>query len=393
VRDVTDFPFPRVDPLQPPPDLRRRQREQPVSQVRLPNGLIVWLVVRYADVRALLADPRVSADSTRPNFPPIGPSSANANLRSFPRRDAPDHTKQRRMLAAEFAPDRVEALRPKVRQIVSALLDAMLAHKPPVDFVKSVALPLPTLVISELLGVPYEDHELFQGFEEATMSLDLVESARGAREETEYLDRLVTQKEQQPGDDLISRLILQQVRTGEMSHDELVRVVRTLLSAGHESTAKMIALSVLSLVLDPIALRYLREAQGITENAVHELLRLHSIFHMFSPRVAIADIEIGGTTIPAGDGIILSLLGANFDPAAFPDPEKLDFNRDARRQVALGLGAHHCLGQGLARMELQEAISLVFERIPNLKLAVPFEDLRFSENRAVYGVLELPVTW
>lgn len=387
------FPFPRAHPLQPPPELTRRLQDAPVSQVRLASGQTVWLVLRHADVRALMTDERISADSSRPGFPPIGPSAANPALRTFPRRDAPEHTVQRRMLAAEFSPARVEALRPEVRRIAGGLIDATLRRTPPVDFVECVALPLPTLVISALLGVPYEDRELFHAFESAVMSLDPAESARGTREELAYLDRLVARKNAQPGDDLISRLIDEQVRPGAMARDELLRVVRTLLSAGHESTANMTALSVLSLLIDPQALQQLRGNPDNIGNAVYELLRLHSIFHLFSPRVATADIAIGGHTIRAGDGVILSLLGANHDPQAFPDPERLDFSRDARQQVALGFGAHHCLGQGLARMELAEIVPMVFERIPTLRLAVPFESLRFRADRATYGVYALPVTW
>lgn len=390
---IIDFPPPRTDPLQPPPELLRLQSEQPVSQVRLANGQVVWLVLRHADVRAMMTDARVSADSSRPGFPPLGPSGANPNLRTFPRRDPPEHTAQRRMLSAEFSVERVESLRPKVKSIVSSLLDDMQSRPQPVDFVECVALPLPTLVISGMLGVPYEDRALFQRFESMVMSLDREESARGAREEIEYLDRLVSDKARNPGDDLIGRLITQQVRTGAMSHDELVRVVRTLLSAGHESTANMTALSVLSLMLDPDALASLRDHPANSGNAVYELLRLHSIFHVFAPRVAAADIEIGGRTIRAGEGIVLSLLGANHDPSVFQDPGRLNFERDARQQVAFGFGAHHCLGQGLARMELQEVIPAVFERFPSLRLAVPFSELEFRDDRATYGVHRLPVAW
>lgn len=390
---VPSFPFPRSHPLQPPPQLHRLLAEAPVSRVRLENGQRVWLVVRHADVRALMTDPRISADSTRPGFPPIGPSGANPNLRTFPRRDPPEHTVQRRMVAAEFSPERVEALRPMVKQIASGLMDAMLSRTPPVDFVHCVALPLPTRVISGILGVPYKDHDLFQAFEAAVMSLDPAESARGAHEEIEYLDRLVKDKSARGGDDLISRLIAEQVRPGHLTHEELVRMVRTLLSAGHESTANMTALSVLSLLLDPASREQLRSDPGLAGNAVLELLRMHSIFHLFSPRVAIADITVGGNTIRAGEGVILSLLGANHDPRAFPDPHKLDLARDARQQMALGFGAHHCLGQGLARMELAEIVPMVFERAPGLRLAVPFESLRFRTEKSTYGVHELPVTW
>ena len=390
---VPSFPFARSHPLQPPPQLIRLLAESPVSQVRLENGQRVWLVLRHADVRSLMTDPRISADSTRPGFPPIGPSGANPNLRTFPRRDPPEHTAQRRMVASEFSPERVEALRPRVKRIASDLMDAMLSRTPPVDFVQCVALPLPTRVISGILGVPYEDHDLFQAFEAAVMSLDPAESARGAHEEIEYLDRLVKDKAAHGDDDLISRLIAEQVRPGHLTHEELVRMVRTLLSAGHESTANMTALSVLSLLLDPASREQLRGDPGLAGNAVLELLRMHSIFHLFSPRVAIADIAVGGNTIRAGEGVILSLLGANHDPRAFPDPHKLDLTRDARQQMALGFGAHHCLGQGLARMELAEIVPMVFERAPGLKLAVPFESLRFRTDKSTYGVHELPVTW
>jgi cytochrome P450 len=392
-REIPQFPMPRTDPLLPPPELMQLVKERPVAQVRLSDGKIAWLVTRHADVRAMLVDPRISADASQPEFPPIGPSGANPDLRTFPRRDPPEHTIGRRMLAAEFAPDRVEALRPKTRRIIAGLLDAMLARHPPVDLMECLALPLPTLLICDLLGVPYEDHAVFQRFEAAVMSLDREESARGAKEEIEYLDRLIDGKLRVRSQDLIGRLITEQVQTGAMSRAELLRVVRTLLSAGHESTANMIGLSALSLMLDSDALRYLRSHPDKIGNATYELLRFHTIFHLFAPRVAKEDVVVGDTTIPAGSGVILSLLAANHDPSVFPDPGRLDLSRDARTQVALGFGAHHCLGQGLARMELEEAIPALFERTPTLRLAVPMENLRFRTDRATYGVHSLPVVW
>ena len=387
------FPFPRTDPLAPPPELLRLQRERAAVKVQLAAGQVAWLVLRHADVRRLMTDPRVSADSSREGFPPIGPSGANPNLRTFPRRDPPEHTEQRRRVAAEFLPDRVEALRPEVRSIANELIDTMLAGPQPADFVESVALALPTRVISAMLGVPYEDRDLFHGFEAAVMSLDPAESARGAREELAYIDGLVRRKSASPGDDLISRLITDEVRTGRMEHDELLRIVRTLLSAGHESTANMTSLSVLSLLLDDGARRAFTSQPEIVPGAVLELLRVHSIFHLFAPRVAAADIEVGDETIRKGEGLILSLIAANYDAEAFPDPAKLDLARDARQQMAFGFGAHHCLGQGLARMELAEVLAAVFTRIPTLRLAVPLEELKFRTDRATWGLQALPVAW
>ena len=387
------FPFPRTDPLSPPPELLRLQRERAAVKVRLAGGQVAWLVLRHADVRRLMTDPRVSADSSRSGFPPIGPSGANPNLRTFPRRDPPEHTEQRRRVALEFLPDRVEALRPQVREVANELIDAMLAGPQPADFVELVALALPTRVISAMLGVPYEDRDLFHAFEAAVMSLDPAESARGAREELAYLDQLVRRKAASPAKDLISRLIEDEVRTGRMEHDELLRIVRTLLSAGHESTANMTSLSVLSLLTNPEARAAFTAHPENVSGAVLELLRVHSIFHLFAPRVALDDIEVGEETIRKGDGLILSLIAANYDASAFPDPMKLDLARDARQQMAFGFGAHHCLGQGLARMELAEILTAVFTRIPTLRLAVPLESLRFRTDRATWGLQSLPVAW
>ncbi len=387
------FPFPRTDPIAPPPELLRLQRERAAVKVRLAGGQTAWVVLRHADVRRLMIDPRISTDAARPGFPPIGPSGANPNLRTFPRRDPPEHTEQRRRVAAEFLPERVEARRPTVRAIANELIDAMLAGPQPADIVHSVALPLPTRVISGMLGVPYEDRDLFHGFEARVMSVDPAESAQGAREELAYLDDLVRRKMVAPGDDIISRLIENEVCTGRMEHDELLRIVRTLLSAGHESTANMTSLSVLSLLTNPDArATFTSNPEGVPM-AVLELLRVHSIFHLFAPRVALEDIEVGGEIIRKGEGLILSLVAANYDAEAFPDPMKLDLARDARQQLALGFGIHHCLGQGLARMELAEVLSAVFTRIPTLRLAVPVAELRFRTDRATWGLQALPVAW
>ncbi|WAP55736.1 cytochrome P450 [Streptomyces sp. S465] len=397
---LAEFPMPRAAgcPFDPPPATRVLQNERPIAKVRLWDGSTPWLVTRHADQRALLGDPRVSSDPLVPGFPHPneGFRENSKRRRTFLGMDDPEHARIRRMVTAPFAIKRVEALRPDIQKITDDLIDAMLAGPTPVDLVRAFALPLPSLVICRLLGVPYEDHDFFQKNSSVLINMaSSVEDVVRANEAlTDYLDNLVAAKLADPADDMLSELAAR-VRAGELTQREAANMGVLLLIAGHETTANMIALGTVALLEHPDQLAVLRETDDpkAVARAVEELLRYLSIVHNGRRRVALEDIEVGGETIRAGDGIILHTGTGNWDAEVFPEPERLDISRDARRHMAFGFGVHQCLGQPLARLELQVVYSTLYRRIPTLRLATGLDQLPFKHDGAVYGVYELPVTW
>jgi cytochrome P450 len=403
-----DIARPAACPLDPAPAMRARQEEGSLVRVRLWDGSTPWLVTGHAEHRAVLADPRISVDPRR-NTPKLSPAEAatvesfsaegaedNLGGTSFIMMDDPEHARLRRMVTSAFTIKRVEAMRPAVQQIADDLIDEMLAGPRPADLVEAFALPLPSLVISELLGVPYDDHAFFQANSRTVINRDSTAEQRGGafQQLGEYLDGLIGEKLANPGDDLLSGLV-ERIKAAELSRLEAARMGVLMLFAGHETTANMITLGTLALLQHPDQLALLRETDDpkLAVSAVEELLRFLTITHGGLRRVALEDIEIAGQVIRAGEGIIVVNETANRDSAVFPDPDRLDIQRDARRHVTFGYGIHQCLGQPLARMELQVVYPTLVRRIPALALATDVARIPFKHDGFVYGAYELPVAW
>ncbi|MFC8427313.1 cytochrome P450 [Streptomyces sp. NPDC057253] len=395
---VPEFPMPRAArcPFDPPPALKALQEKGPLTKVRLWDGSEPWLVTRYAEQRQLLGDPRVSADTDRPGYPTKASPEAGEGKLSFIMMDDPEHARLRRMVTAPFAVKKIEALRPAVQRIVDGLIDDMLAGPAPVDLVEAFALPLPSLVICELLGVPYDDHEVFQGNTKTMVHRGATPEQRGAasREIAAYLAALITERLTDPRDDLLSS-IAGRVTAGEIDHREATEMALLMLVAGHETTANMIALGTAALLQHPDQLALLRESDDprFVASAVDELLRYLNITHLGRRRAVTEDIEIAGQVIKAGEGVIMVNEIANRDPEVFEHPDRLDLTRDARRHIAFSFGVHQCLGQPLARMELQVVYGTLYKRIPTLRLDCVLEDVKFKHDAFIYGVHELPVAW
>lgn len=376
-------------PFDPPPAY---QRAAPVSRVSLWDGTPCWLLTGYQEVRTALSDARFSADQRSPGFPFLTRIARGLVVEkpSFLRLDDPEHSRLRRMLTTDFLVKRVEAMRPGIQRIVDETLDAMTGHQAPADLLTEFALPVPSLVICELLGVPYEDHAFFQL--NGSRMLDTsapAEVSRGALDAlTEYLTALAADGRAHP-DGILSRLAAR----GDLTDQEIASNGLLLLIAGHETTANMTALSVLTLLQQPAQLRRLREDPTLIRGAVEELLRYLSIVHTGLPRVALEDVELGGVLVRAGEGVVCMLSAANRDEELFAAGDELDVERDARRHMAFGFGVHQCLGQPLARAELQIILETLLRRLPGLRLAVPFEQLVFRPEMFIYGVRELPVAW
>ncbi|SAL64233.1 cytochrome P450 [Caballeronia choica] len=394
------FPMRRC-PFAPPPEYAEIRQNEGLSKVTMPDGSWAWIATRYDDVRAILGDPRFSTAPSTPGYPFIAPARAALLKNEFPptiiRMDAPQHTKYRRMLSKEFMVHHIDATRPELQKTVDTLLDEFIAKGSPADLFEDFALTVPTTVISRMLGVPYEDRDFFQERSKAKLDLtaDPEVPIRAGAEMREYLDRLITEKMAHPGNrsDLISRLVTSQVVPGHMTREEALATIELLLMGGHETTANMIALGTLSLLMNPEQKDALVADPSLVRNTVEEMLRFHTIVHYNGPRVAMEDVEVAGTLIRKGEGVLALITAANRDPKAFENPDKFDIRRPALHHVAFSYGVHQCLGQPLARAELQIVFTTLFQRLPTLRLAVPVEDIKFRYDAFVYGVDALPVEW
>jgi cytochrome P450 len=397
---LPEFPMARSAPFDPPPSYAAMRDDAPVTRAIMPSGQWVWLISGHENVRRILVDPRVSSDRMHPNFPL--PVQVTTEMRerqaSFGKAligaDPPEHTDRRRMLITEFTVKRVQALRPRIQEIVDSRVDGMLASGGPVDLVQALALPVPSLVICELLGVPYEDRDFFQGRTKVLIkrTTPIEERNKASLELREYFDKLITAKEADPGDDLLGRLIVRNRETEVFSHELLVGLATLLLLAGHETTANVIALGTLALVENPEQLTALTTDAALVPQAVEEMLRYLTIVEA-GFRVATEDIEIAGQVIKAGEGLVALGASANRDEEAFAHADEFDITRGGRHHVAFGYGIHQCLGQNLARMELEIVFETLFQKIPGLRPAVPVAQLPFKDDAAIYGLYELPVTW
>ena len=389
------MPVPRAAhcPLHPPAEFVN-WREEPGLRRAMYHGQRAWIVSRYQDIRAALTDPRLSAE-TIPDS--IKPSGADNNVPViFARIDDPEHHRLRRMLTSNFTFRRCEAMRPQIQELVDHFLGEMIKIGPPADIVRDFGLPVPSLVIALLLGVPPEDLALFQ--HHTTVGLDTrssnVEKAQGFGAMYAYIQELVYRKEREPADDLISRLVTDYVATGQLDHGTAAMTGVIMMQAGHETTANMISLGTVALLQHPDVFKRLGETDdhAVIANIVEELMRYLSIVHSQVDRVAIEDLTIGGQLIRAGDWVLMNLPAGNWDKEFVDNPETLDADRNTRGHLGFGYGVHQCIGQNLARVEMQVAFATLARRLPGLKLAVPPDELRFKEAD-IYGMKELPVTW
>jgi cytochrome P450 len=383
-------------PFDPPPELMSKP---PISRLTFPDGHAGWLVTGHDLARSILSDPRFTvrpelrhSPLPRPNVRPGG-SDRPPPPGWFAGMDRPEHARYRRLLTGQFTVQRMKRLEPRIAEITAGRLDAMAEQGPPVDLVREFALPIPSLVICELLGVPYADHEFFQ--EQTTAAVDLGNSEERAQAAMDrlsgYFADLVRHKRADPGCDLLGGLM----REGGLTDEELTNICFLLLVAGHETTAHMLALGTFALLRHPEQLAAFRADPALTGTAVEELLRYLTIVHVGGPgRAALQDVEVGGQLIREGETVVMGLPAVNRDPGRFEDPGSLRLDRPgAHHHLAFGHGVHQCLGQQLARIEMRIGYRALFDRFPALRLAVPAQEIQVRENALVYGVWRLPVAW
>jgi cytochrome P450 len=388
----------RRNGFDPTPELTAMRDGKGIQRIRTPFGNEAWLVTRFAEVREVLGDAQrfsnsqVSMQRRQPGMPEMTDEElAQARAGNLLAHDPPDHTRLRRLLTPEFTVRRIRRLEPRIQEIVDEHLDAMERKGPPADLVADFALPVPSLVICELLGVPYADRTEFQ--ERSTRLLDLSvpmkERMRLSRESRAYMATLVAKAQADPGEDMLGMLVRE--HGTDLTTDELIGIASLLLIAGHETTANMLGLGTLALLRHPEQLALVRDEPGRVDGAVEELLRWLSIVHTGTAKITTTDVELGGQHIPAGELVMCALPAANRDPELLPDPDRLDVTRGTMGHVAFGHGIHHCLGAPLARMEMRLAYPALLRRFPELR--VTSEEPTFRSYNVIYGLTSLEVAW
>ncbi|MDD7919985.1 cytochrome P450 [Actinomycetospora callitridis] len=378
------------------PEVEELRDAGETRRVATPFGHEATMVTRYADVRELHGDP----ERFRLDRVPAPPAlvAAGRDTAEFRRRQAgnllgqepPDHTRLRRMLTGEFTVKRMKRLVPRVEEIVTEHLDAMEKAGPPAELVADFALPVPSMVICELLGVPYEDRGEFteRSARQLDSTIEAGERMRLADESRVYMSSLVSRHREAPGDDLLGMLIRE--HSDDVTDDELIGIGNLLLVAGHETTSNMLSLGTLALLEHPDQLARVRDDPSAVDGAVEELLRRLTVVHGSFPRAVVADTTLGGHPVAAGELVIASLVAANHDPEVVEHAEELDISRPPSPHLAFGHGIHHCLGAPLARIEMRVAFPALLQRFPGLRLAGEPE---FRHRTLIYGLHRLPLAW
>jgi cytochrome P450 RapN len=392
------YPFSPADRLDLDPAYERLRAEQAPIRVRMPYGGEAWLAIRHEDVRTVLADPRFSRAATvGQDVPRTQPLIQHDS--SILGMDPPEHSRLRKLVAKAFTARHVEALRPRVQQIIDELIDTMVAAGPPADLAESLAWPLPITVICELLGVPFADRDRFRAWTDLTLAVDgpdvTTEQIQDARTNLySYLAGLIAQRRVEPTDDLLGQLVLARDEGDRLSEQELVMFGVTLLVAGHETTANQTGNFVYTLLRDRRLWESLVADPELVPAAVEELMRFIPLGASAAfARIATDDIQLGKQLVKAGEAVLVQIGSANRDESVFERPDEIDFHRPENPHVAFGHGVHHCLGAPLARLELRMAVGTLVRRLPQLRLAVSEQDVPWRENRLVRGVLALPVAW
>jgi cytochrome P450 len=403
---------PRHDPINiaspgfkanPYPHYARLRDEAPVCRVTLPTKERAWLVTRYDDVTAALKDERFAKDPSnaltpdelarRPWFRKVF-RSLNCNMLDL---DPPDHPRLRALVQKAFTPRLIEPMRGRIQRLTDDLLDRV-EGRGRMDLIRDYALPVPTTIIAEMLGVPASDHHRFHRWSDALVTgasstWGLLKALPNARALIRYIRKVIKARRDDPRDDLTSALVQAEDGGVSMSEDELVAMVLLLLVAGHETTVNLIGNGTLALLEHPDQLARLRDDPSLIKTAVEELLRYDSPVGMATERYAREDVTMAGVTIPRGGMVFAVLASANRDGRQFPDPDSLDVAREPNRHLSFGLGAHFCLGAPLARLEGQIAIGTLLRRAPGLRLASARDRLRWRRGLLLRGLESLPVAF
>jgi cytochrome P450 len=394
----------KADPF---PYYRRMREVAPVHRVKLPDGKPAWMVTRYDDVVQVLTDDRFSKDPFRvlskeqrassPRLEKILGPLLMPLARHMLNRDPPDHTRLRTLVQQAFSPRLVDRMRGRIQTLSDELLDRAL-RRGRMDLIADYALPIPTTVIAEMLGVPVADKHKFHRWSSSMLAagatrFGLLRAMPSAMLFMRYIRRFIKIRRADLRDDLISALITAKEASERLNDDELLSMILLLIVAGHETTVNLIASGMLALLENPDQLERLRSEPALIKPAVEELLRFTAPVETATERFAREDIELAGVKIAQGDLVLAAIASANRDESQFTDPDRLDITREPNRHVAFGQGIHFCLGASLARLEGQTAINALLARTRDLRLAVPPTRLRWRSGLVLRGLKALPVSF
>lgn len=399
-QSAPQYPFTPPATLEPPTEWAQLRQKCPVSRVTFPSGDEALLLTRYDDVRMALSDPRLSREGlARPDAARITATEDSIFAGEMASAlNAEGHERWRRMVGKWFTMKRMQALRPKIEATADRLIDEMLERGKPADLVTRLAFPLPVFVICDMLGVPESDRDDFKRWSDTFLNLTTytrAEMAAAQRDFAAYMAQLIDGRRRQPGDDLLSLLLGGADADGEpMSEAGLVATGQALLLAGHETTAGFIAMMVAHLLSDRRQWERLLADRSLIRTAVDEVIRFApngSGFGML--RYVHEDTELPGGVLRSGDTVVCSMASANRDDGRYEGADDMDLARTPNAHLAFGAGPHSCLGQPLARTELQAVLDVLLRRLPTLDLAVEATELRRVEGLLTTPLVELPVTW
>ncbi|KAL9598745.1 MAG: hypothetical protein Q9219_004303 [cf. Caloplaca sp. 3 TL-2023] len=396
---VPSFPFARQHRFEPPSENAELRQKEPVSKVKLFDGTEAWVVAKHADIRAALESDKLSADRRTPGFPEIhqGGKKALEKRPTFVNVDEPEHRRQRNMFESFFTPKAVQQLQPTMQETVDTILDKMVQDgcQEPVDFIHKFAEPIPIQIIYRMLGIPEEDIESLSRHSEVRMNTSGNAAESSENDLAQYMSQLVDKRIANPGDDLISRLVVEQYMTGNLEKEDVNNLIFLLLVAGNAAVTNSISTSVVTLFQHPAQLEEFKQKPTLAKDVVNECLRYNTASALNSRRAAKEDITIGGKHIKKGEGVICLVQSADRDESFFKGGPQFDIHHEYDPQDTLGFGhgPHRCIAEWLSRAELEVALTTLFKRLPNLKLAVPVEELKFTPPAQNIGITEMPVVW
>ncbi|MEV7187869.1 cytochrome P450 [Kitasatospora sp. NPDC093102] len=397
-QDLTAYPLPLSPYGEPPAEFAELRAKCPVSRVRLPSGDQAWLVTGYDEVVSALSDQRLSRAALREPgaVRTVSGEDFSDNPYNLLNQEGPDHARLRRLIAPAFTPRKAERWRSRVAEIADELIDRLVEGPRPADLHHDFAAVLPVWVICEMVGAPVEDRPLLQQWTDRLVSITAhtPEERLAARQESAaYVAGLVAERRANPGEDLLSTLIAARDDQDRLDERELVWLGINLLVAGHDTTVSAVSRALYQLLRHPDQWRLLTERPDLLENATEELLRYAPPSEIGFMRIATEDLELAGTPVARGEGVIPVMHAAGRDIRRVDDPERLDLTRTDPKHVAFGHGTHYCPGAGVARMELQVAFGTLARRLPSLRLAVPAEQVEWLGGLLTLRPKALPVEW
>jgi cytochrome P450 len=392
---VRDLPLAPWGKIEPPPEYTTLRRECPMASVRLPvGGGTGWLLTRYTEVRAVLADPRLVRPTIEEWPPPPAPPPEGPHLITMMELEGTRHTALRRVLGNSFSAGAVRRRQARIRELADGLLDAVKTGGQPGDLVRDFAEPFPLAVMCSMVGIPYTERRRFIPLTDAALDVTrgLDNPRRAAALLRQYAIELVGRKRTQPAEDLLTNLIRRQ-DAGELTDEDLITFMLSMLIAGHRTSTMFLANAILLLLTKPKLVADLRRAGEVSPSAVEELLRYLPVMNAMVVLQATKNVELCGRTLKAGETVLPSITAANRDETVFPDADQLDLTRAKNPHVAFGRGAHNCVGAHLGRAELKLALEALLDHFPRLHLTVSESELSWEDDSMAKAPLTLPVGW